>query len=63
MIGKPLSPSSSLEYDHRKLLILRGSPCHLPIVCCSEIKCKPDLLSCVDVCILFTSVLVLNVCG
>uniref|UniRef100_A0A8C1GV66 Protein phosphatase 1, regulatory subunit 42 n=1 Tax=Cyprinus carpio TaxID=7962 RepID=A0A8C1GV66_CYPCA len=37
-----------LEFNHRKLLILRGSPCHLPIVCCSEIKCKTDLLSCVD---------------
>ncbi|KAI2648967.1 Protein phosphatase 1 regulatory subunit 42 [Labeo rohita] len=48
MIGKPLSPSSSLEFNHRKLLILGGSPCHLPIVCCSEIKCKTDLLSCVD---------------
>ncbi|XP_042608192.1 protein phosphatase 1 regulatory subunit 42 isoform X3 [Cyprinus carpio] len=48
MIGKLLSPSSSLEFNHRKLLILRGSPCHLPIVCCSEIKCKTDLLSCVD---------------
>lgn len=63
MIGKLPSLSSSLEFNHRKLLILRGSSCHLPIVCCSEIKCKTDLLSCVDVCIPFTSVLVFIVCA
>jgi len=56
-IGKLPSLSRSLEGNHRKLLILRGSPCQIPIVCCSEIKCKTDLLSCVDVCIPFTSVL------
>lgn len=61
-IVKLTSLSRSLECNHRKLLILRGSPCQLPIVCCSEIKCKTDLLSCVDVCIPFTSVLMFIVC-